>query len=67
MLLPLGIIQRTVKDKIDLIADPTRLRQIYHNGHESSDNSTSSGGGFWSLLLNLTVYLLARFIIIKKQ
>jgi len=61
-----GTIQRSVADKIELISDPARLRRDYHQSHDSSDHSTS-GVGFWSLLTNLSLYLLARYVIVKKQ
>jgi len=59
----IGTTQRSVTDKMALISDPARLRQNYH---DSSDSPTG-GVGFWSLLTNLTLYLLARYIIVKKQ
>lgn len=61
-----GTIQRSVADKMKLISDPVKLRQNYHLSHDSSDHSTG-GIRFWSLLTNLTLYLVARYIIVKKQ
>ena len=62
-----GTIQRSVADKMELISDPAKLRHNYHlSSHDSSDHSTG-GVRFWSLLTNLTLYLVARYVIVKKQ